>query len=118
MRARLQRDYRFEAAHFLPFVPTGHQCSRVHGHSYLVSIVIEGEIDPAMGWVMDFAAIDEQVLPLIARLDHRLLNEIDGLANPTSELLAAWLWTRIEELRGVAEVHVSETVASRCTYRR
>lgn len=118
MRARLQRDYRFEAAHFLPFAPAGHQCSRVHGHSYLVSIAIEGEIDPVTGWVMDFAAINEQMLPVIARLDHRLLNDIDGLANPTRELLAAWLWMQIERLPGLAEVHICETMASRCIYRR
>ena len=118
MRTRLQREYRFEAAHFLPRVPEGHKCARMHGHSYQVVLVIEGEIDPELGWVMDFAAIDEHVLPLTRALDHRVLNEIDGLANPTSELLAVWLWDRIApSLPLLVEVQVAETPTSRCAYR-
>ena len=118
MRMRLQRDYRFEAAHFLPFVPPGHPCARVHGHSYVISITIEGDVDPITGWVMDFAEIDAHVQPAIARLDHRLLNDVAGLANPTSEQLAAWMWKRCESLPGVVEVRVSETQRSSCTYTR
>lgn len=115
---RLERSYRFEAAHFLPRVPPGHKCARMHGHSYLVEVAIEGEVDPELGWVMDFADIDERVMPLVRQLDHHVLNEIDGLANPTSELLAAWLWRRLEPgLPGLAEVVVSETPTSRCVYR-
>ena len=95
MRTRLERSYRFEAAHFLPKVPAGHKCARMHGHSYLIEVVIEGEVDPDRGWVMDFADIDEHVMPLVKTLDHHVLNEIDGLANPTSELLAIWCWQRI-----------------------
>ena len=58
------------------------------------------------------------VLPLVRVLDHHVLNEVDGLANPTSEHLAAWLWTRIRAgLSVLAEVHVAETPTSRCVYR-
>jgi 6-pyruvoyltetrahydropterin/6-carboxytetrahydropterin synthase len=118
MRTSLQRDYRFEAAHFLPHVPAGHKCSRMHGHSYAVTVTIEGEVGLETGWVMDFAAIDEVISPIVRQLDHRILNEIDGLANPTSEVFAAWLWSRIVGLLpGVAEVTVSETKSSRCSYR-
>ncbi|MCE9571678.1 MAG: 6-carboxytetrahydropterin synthase QueD [Deltaproteobacteria bacterium] len=118
MRTRLQRDYRFEAAHFLPKVPEGHKCARVHGHSYAITIVLEGEIDPALGWVMDFAAIDEHVNPLVRALDHRVLNDVDGLDNPTSELLACWLWDRLRgSLPVLVEVQVAETPTSRCVYR-
>jgi 6-pyruvoyltetrahydropterin/6-carboxytetrahydropterin synthase len=94
MRTRLGLDYHFEAAHFLPNVADGHKCKRMHGHSYTVVVTVEGEVDPAMGWVIDFGDIDVVVGPVIAGLDHRLLNELPGLANPTSELLAAWLWNR------------------------
>jgi 6-pyruvoyltetrahydropterin/6-carboxytetrahydropterin synthase len=117
MRSRLERTYRFEAAHFLPKVPAGHKCARMHGHSYKIEIAIEGDVDPERGWVMDFAAIDEHVLPIIKRLDHQVLNEIDGLANPTSELLAVWLWQRLATLVPLADVVVSETETSRCVYR-
>src|SRR4051812_2257031 len=68
MRTRLERSYRFEAAHFLPKVPPGHKCARMHGHSYSIDVAIEGEIDPERGWVMDFADIDEHVQPLMRQL--------------------------------------------------
>jgi 6-pyruvoyltetrahydropterin/6-carboxytetrahydropterin synthase len=117
MRSRLERTYRFEAAHFLPKVPPGHKCARMHGHSYLIEIAIEGEVDPEGGWVMDFAEIDEHVSPLVKLVDHQVLNEIEGLGNPTSELLAVWLWKRLAALPGLVEVVVSETPTSRCVYR-
>src|SRR3954469_19232781 len=68
MSMRLERSYRFEAAHFLPRVPPGHKCARMHGHSYRIEITIEGELDER-GWVMDFAEIDEHVAPLVRLLD-------------------------------------------------
>jgi 6-pyruvoyltetrahydropterin/6-carboxytetrahydropterin synthase len=117
MRSRLERTYRFEAAHFLPKVPAGHKCARMHGHSYLIGVTLEGEIDAERGWVMDFAEIDEYVTPLVRQLDHQVLNEIDGLGNPTSELLAVWLWNKLAALPGLVEVVVSETPSSRCVYR-
>ena len=118
MRARLERSYRFEAAHFLPKVPAGHKCARMHGHSYAIEITIEGEIDPERGWVVDFADLDAAAAPLVKQLDHQVLNEIPGLANPTSECLAAWWWERlVAALPGLVEVVVSETPASRCVYR-
>jgi 6-pyruvoyltetrahydropterin/6-carboxytetrahydropterin synthase len=118
MRTRLQRDFRFEAAHFLPAVPPSHKCARMHGHSYALTVTLEGEIDPATGWLIDFADIDERVGPIVRQLDHRVLNEIDGLANPTSELLAAWLWRHVVDvLPGLVEIVVSETPTSRCIYR-
>jgi 6-pyruvoyltetrahydropterin/6-carboxytetrahydropterin synthase len=90
----------------------------MHGHSYQIEIVIEGDIDPERGWVMDFADIDERTMPLVRQLDHQVLNEIDGLTNPTSELLAVWWWKRLSPvLPGLQEVVVSETPTSRCVYR-
>jgi len=118
MRTRISRDFRFEAAHFLPAVPPGHKCSRMHGHSYTVTIVMEGDVDPRMGWLMDFGEMDERIEPVIRGLDHRVLNDIDGLANPTSELLAAWLWQRIAtHLPGIVEIMVAETPTSRTSVR-
>jgi 6-pyruvoyltetrahydropterin/6-carboxytetrahydropterin synthase len=118
MRCRLERDYQFEAAHHLPRVPEGHKCKRLHGHSYRVTVVVEGAIDPELGWVRDFAAVDEVVSPLITRLDHQVLNDIPGLDNPTSELLAVWLWERLAPgLSGLTEVAISETGSSRCVFR-
>jgi 6-pyruvoyltetrahydropterin/6-carboxytetrahydropterin synthase len=118
MRARLQRSYRFEAAHFLPKVAPGHKCARMHGHSYLVEVTVEGEVDPDRGWVIDFAEIDDRATPLVRQLDHQVLNEIEGLGNPTSELLAVWWWQRLSPgLPLLCEIAVCETPTSRCVHR-
>ena len=117
MKTRLERDFRFEAAHRLPMVPPGHKCARMHGHSYAVTVAMEGELD-GTGWLMDFAEIDDRVMPIIREIDHQVLNEIEGLGNPTSEILAAWLWQRIAPvLPGLVELTVAETPTSRCTVR-
>jgi len=118
MRCQLSRDYHFEAAHRLPRVPATHKCSRVHGHSYHVTLTLSGSIDSDMGWLIDFSDIDRVVDPVIARIDHTLLNEIPGLENPTSELLAVWLWREIQpRLPGLTEIMLAETPTSRCVYR-
>jgi len=118
MAMRLERSYRFEAAHSLPRVPPGHKCARMHGHSYRIEVAIEGEVDPERGWVMDFAEIDEHVAPLVRQLDHQVLNEITGLTNPTSEHVARWFWQHLSpRLPGLCEVSVSETPTSLCVYR-
>ena len=80
----------FEAAHFLPNVPDGHKCKRMHGHSYRVELTFEGPVDPETGFVIDYFEIERIAAPLVEFLDHRLLNEIRGLGNPTVEHIATW----------------------------
>jgi 6-pyruvoyltetrahydropterin/6-carboxytetrahydropterin synthase len=112
------KEFTFEAAHRLPNVPEGHKCARLHGHSFTVSIHVEGEVDDELGWVMDFDEIKVAFEPLYEQLDHHFLNEIEGLQNPTSEELARWIWTRLSpELVGLSTVVVRETCTSGCVYR-
>ena len=94
MPTTIGRSYRFESAHFLPKVPDGHRCKNLHGHNYRVEIVLEGAVD-ARGFVMDFGEIDALMGPLLAQVDHKLLNEVAGLENPTAEIIAAWFLARI-----------------------
>ena len=118
MRIRLAKSFSFEAAHFLSSVPEGHKCRRMHGHSFRVDIVVEGPLDPARGYLVDYGDIKRAVAPLHDELDHRLLNDLPGLANPTSEMLAVWVWDRLHPvLPMLAEVIVHETCTSRCEYR-
>lgn len=118
MRAELVKTFSFEAAHRLPEVPEGHKCARLHGHSFKAEIRVSGEVDPRTGWVCDFDDLKAAFEPLHAELDHRYLNEIRGLENPTSENLARWIWVRLSPgLPGLVEVTVQETCTSRCTYR-
>lgn len=112
------KDFTFEAAHRLPNVPEGHKCARLHGHSFLVRVTVRGDVDPRLGWVMDFAELTRAFAPLHERLDHRYLNEIPGLENPTSEVLARWIWCELSHsLAGVTAVEVRETCTSGCVYR-
>ena len=117
MQCRLTRDYEFEAAHSLPRVPDDHKCRRMHGHSYRIKVILSAPIDAATGWVMDFADVDRVVAPVIAAIDHRVLNEIEGLDNPTSENLAVWVWRKLEGALPLFEVEVAETRDSRCAVR-
>ena len=108
---------RFEAAHRLPRVPPEHKCHRLHGHSFVVELQVRGRLDPHTGWVRDFADIKAAFAPLHARLDHHYLNDIDGLDNPTSELLATWIWERLQAaLPDLCAVVVAETCTARCIY--
>ena len=114
----LFRDVTFEAAHRLPNVPEGHKCARLHGHSFRVRLVVRGPVDPHTGWLMDFADLKAAWAPLDARLDHRYLNEIPGLENPTSEVLARWIWRELAPtLPYLHAVEVRETCTSGCVYR-
>lgn len=117
MRVRLVKQFDFEAAHFLPTFPEGHKCRRLHGHSFRVEVIVEGEVDPAEGYLVDYGVLKAAIEPVRVELDHFLLNDIEGLTNPTSEMIAAWIWDRLAgALPMLAEVIVHETCTSRCHY--
>ena len=112
------KTFSIEAAHRLPNVPDGHQCARLHGHSFRVELVVSGEPDPHTGWIQDFADLKAAFQPLYLQLDHHYLNDIEGLDNPTSERLATWIWERLKPaLPLLSEVVVHETCTSGCRYR-
>lgn len=112
------KQFDFEAAHRLPNVPAGHKCARLHGHSFRVTVYVGGPVGDTTGWVMDFADIKAAAQPLIDQLDHRYLNEISGLENPTSENIARWLWQRLgPALPQMTRIVVHETCTSGCEYR-
>lgn len=116
--ARVFKDFTFEAAHRLPNVPADHKCARLHGHSFRARVTVEGPVGAESGWVVDFADIAEACEPLRAQLDHHYLNEIEGLENPTSEVIARWLWERLQpRLPGLVSVTVQETCTAGVEYR-
>lgn len=119
MKVRLIKDFRFEAAQRLPNAPEGHSCRELHGHSFKVEVVVEGEVDPQTGWLYDHARISEAMEPIVTELDHAYLNDISGLENPTIENMAAWLWQQLTtaSLPGLAEIVVHETPKARVSYR-
>jgi 6-pyruvoyltetrahydropterin/6-carboxytetrahydropterin synthase len=113
----LFRVFQIEAAHFLPNVPEGHKCRRMHGHSFRIEVHVSGPVGEKTGWVMDFADLKRAFKPLFDQLDHHCLNDIDGLENPTSENLAQWIWQRLKPgLPGLSKVIVQETCNAGCIY--
>ncbi len=115
----IYREFHFEAAHFLPSAPPGHPNSRVHGHSFRVRVSVEGEPDPETGLVMHFDDLSAAIVEAREALDHRFLNEIEGLAAPTLERITMWLWNRLENrVPGLAEIVVArDSCQEGCVYR-
>ena len=109
--------FQIEAAHRLPNVPPGHKCARLHGHSFRVEVHVRGEPDPRLGWVMDFADVKAAFAPVLEQLDHRYLNDVPGLENPTSEQLARWIFEALRPaIAGLHRIVVHETCTAGCSY--
>jgi 6-pyruvoyltetrahydropterin/6-carboxytetrahydropterin synthase len=92
---QIYKEFSFDSAHFLPNVPDGHKCKEMHGHTYRLKVFIQGDLDPKLGWIMDFKELKDALLPVIDQLDHKLINNIKGLDNPTAENITVWIWNQI-----------------------
>ncbi|MDJ0710150.1 MAG: 6-carboxytetrahydropterin synthase QueD [Woeseiaceae bacterium] len=111
------KEFTIESAHRLPNVPEDHKCARLHGHSFHITIHVAGDLVPELDWVQDFADIGAAFAPIRERLDHRYLNEIPGLENPTSENLCIWIWNELAPaLPMLSRIVVRETCTSGCSY--
>lgn len=114
---KIFKEFSFESAHRLPNVAADHKCARLHGHSFLVRIEVDGDVGDDSGWVMDFGDIKTAFKPILKQLDHYYLNDIDGLDNPTSENIARWIWTKLKpQLPMLSAVEIRETCTSGCIY--
>ena len=115
----LTRKYEFHAARKLTLVDIDHPCYQLHGHTFSVVVELSGDIDPSKGWVVDFYDIDRIYKDEIhTLLDHKYLNDIKELSNPTTEHIAKWIWNKIQpKLSGLSGVTVSEGPSYSCTYR-
>lgn len=117
MKYELKQQFHIESARFLPNLPANHPCSKVHGHSFKIILTLVGELDPQIGWLFDYHKISELMAPLLKQLDHQMLNEIIGLENPTSELLAKWIFDRSRPVIPLLKkVSIRETENTECTY--
>ena len=117
-RCRITKSFTFDSAHWLPEVPEGHKCARLHGHTYTVTLGLEGQVDDRLGWVQDFGEVTQAFRPLLEVLDHHCLNEIEGLENPTAEVMAIWIFTKLQtKLPLLVDVNVCETPTAEAYYR-
>jgi 6-pyruvoyltetrahydropterin/6-carboxytetrahydropterin synthase len=111
----LRQNFSMESARFLPHLPSSHPCSRMHGHSFKITLVWQGTLDPTLGWVQDYHEIHKQIEPILKDLDHQVLNTVPGLENPTSEHLCAYLFYRVKKwLPQLTQVIVKETPDTEC----
>ncbi|MEO6831324.1 MAG: 6-carboxytetrahydropterin synthase QueD [Chitinophagaceae bacterium] len=114
---KIFKEFTFDSAHFLPNVPDGHKCKEIHGHTYRMIVYIEGDLEPDLEWVMDFSRLKKIVEPVIKSVDHKFLNKISGLENPTCEKLAIWLWNQIKpEIPMLKTIELHETPTSGVIY--
>ena len=117
MKVELRKTFQFEAAHKLPNVPTDHKCARLHGHSFHLEVHLEGRVDLRTGMLVDYADIKAAFKPLEQALDHRYLNDIRGLENPTSENIVRWIWDRLKPaLPELSRLVLRETCTVGCVY--
>ncbi|QCI22268.1 6-carboxytetrahydropterin synthase QueD [Buchnera aphidicola] len=118
MTTTIFKEFIFEAAHYLPYVSKGHKCGRLHGHSFSVRLELKGTVKKETGWIIDYSDIKLKFKPIYDQLDHNFLNKIPGLENPTSEILARWIWNNLKsKLPLLTAVIVKETCTSGCIYK-
>ena len=93
----MELSYRFgfDAAHYFGHFPAGHPNHGVHGHSFQVEITVRGEPDARTGFVVDFGELEQACAEVRRALDHRVLNDLEGLEKPSLESLCAWIWRRL-----------------------
>lgn len=109
----------FDAAHRFDAFPAGHPNRRMHGHSFQVEVAVRGTPDPRTGFVMEFTQLETACGALRETLDHRVLNEIKALEQPSLERLSIWIWEQLaEQIPGLARVTVRrDSRGQSCTYR-
>jgi len=114
----LKRKYEFHAARKLTKIDPSHPCAKIHGHTFHITVTIKDVINAKSGWVVDFYYIDQIYNQKIhSILDHSYLNEVQGLENPTTELLAQWIWNNLKkDLKSLYSITVSEGNNYGCTY--
>lgn len=116
-KIELKKTFEIESARFLPFLPKTHPCSRTHGHSFKITLTLQGQINPKLGWLIDYHEIDKLVFSTLNKIDHKLLNKVSGLKNPTTENLTIWLYQEIQpNLAELIRVTVKETRDTECSY--
>lgn len=111
------KQFTFDAAHFLPHVPDGHKCKNIHGHTYKLTVFFKDELHEHLGWVCDFADVKKIIKPVIELVDHKLINQLPGLENPTCEVLTIWFWKQIKPLLPTLhKIELYETPTSGAIY--
>ena len=112
----LTKTWHFESARRLTGVAADHRCARVHGSSFVVEVTVKAPLNPVTGWVVDFDVMEREWAVVHDQLDHRFLNDVVGLKNPTTEHIAVWLLDRLHfDGAEVTKVSVAELPTAKVT---
>ena len=113
------RSFRIHASRFLPNLKDDHICKRMHGHTFNITIYINGKVDKKTGFVIDFYDVDQLFNKYIHnKIDHKVLNEVKGLENPTSEHLTKWIWDNLlPHISNLYQIKVSEDFGTGIIYK-
>ena len=112
------KNFNIESARSLPNVPKTHPCYNVHGHSFKIKISVKQKIDKTTGFIIDFQEIEDAFHPIMEILDHKYLNDIEDLNNPTSENICIWIWKKLKpSLPNIYEIEIKETDSTGCIYK-
>jgi 6-pyruvoyltetrahydropterin/6-carboxytetrahydropterin synthase len=113
----LTKSFRFEAAHALAGTTLGAASEEIHGHSFRAEISIRGTPDPKTGMVLDLGLLDQSVADVRKVLDHKLLNRVEALGQPTLENLSRFIWERLQHAGQITRVSVHrDSCNESCTY--
>ena len=117
MKVRLSKQFFFEASHRLEHLGPEHPCYNLHGHSYRVEVEVYGDVAEKTGFLIDYADIKKIAQPIVDRLDHTHLNDVEDLKLTSTEFIARWLWERIQpNLSTLSKIIIYETAKTRCEY--
>ena len=118
-RCEISQKFYFDAAHTLRRDIEAEGSRRIHGHTYHAEVTLSGDVDATTGMVVDLGLVRAAIEQLRTRLDHHLLDEVEGLGPATLENLAAFIWRAMADaLPGVSQVRVwRDGVGDSCTLR-
>lgn len=113
----IKKSFEIESARFLPNLPKTHPCSKTHGHSFKITLRLKGQIDPKLGWLVDYNDITKRATPILKQIDHTLINDVKGLENPTTENITIWLYEKLKkQLPELTQIITKETSDTECSY--
>ena len=112
----ISQEFGFDAAHYLGNGAAENR--RLHGHSFYAEVTLRGQDNPATGFLRDFGEVNAALQAIREELDHRLLNDIEGLGVPTLENLARFIYARAKTaLPEVARVKLRRpSYGQTCTF--
>jgi len=114
----IAKQFTFEASHVLSQLPQGHQCSRLHGHSYRVEIILQSPTLDGRGFVLDYGDLSDFRYLISSQLDHRHLNDVLKDIPPTAENIARWLYDQAKkQYPQMIAIRVYETINTWAEYR-